>query len=223
MIFRYIFLILFIFEANYSQAQESMMSDVSYPFLEKLIAAAKANYPKVKAYEIKTKIADMAIQKAKLDWFNTVTFTYLYSPTNTTTLVNPTYSSGYQVGFGTSIGNILQRPGIVRAAKESYKIAKLDQDEYNLNIEAIVRQRYFVYVQQMAVLNWKIKDIANFESTLKDIKYRFEKGEQTFDNYNRSLEAYSGAIQGKIQAEGAVLIAKSNLEEIIGVKLEEVK
>ncbi len=223
MIFRYIFLILFLFSVNYSQAQQSMMSEVSYPYLEKLIAAAKANYPKVKAFQSKVTIAEYAVKKAKLDWFNIATFTYLYSPNNTPTLVNPTFTSGYQIGLSTSIGNILQKPGVIKAAKESLNIAEMDQQEYDLNLEAIVKQRYFFYIQQLAILNWKTKDIANVEMTVKDLKYKFEKGEQTFDNYNRAEETYSTAIQAKIQAEGAFLIAKAGLEEIIGSKLEDIK
>ena len=45
----------------------------------------------------------------------------------------------------------------------------------------------------------------------------------TFDNYNKAKEFYSTAIQVKIQAESAFLIAKSSLEEIVGIKLEEIK
>jgi len=208
---------------SHSQAQESMMSEVSYPFLEKLIAAAKANYPRMKVYDHRIKIADMAINKAKTDWFNIATFTYLYSPTNTATLINPTYTSGYQIGLSTSIGNILQKPGLVRVAKHEYQIAKLTQDEYNLTIEAMVKQRYFAYVQAMTILNWRIKDISSAEFTVSDIKHRFEKGEQTFDSYNKAQEFYSNMVQAKIQAEGALLIAKASLEELIGVKLEEIK
>ena len=222
MLYKYIFLTLFFF-ANVSQAQESMMSEVSYPFLEKLIATAKANYPRVKSFEGKVNVAQYAVTKAKLDWFNVLTFTYLYSPTNTPTLLNPTYTSGYQIGFATSIGNILQKPSAVKSSKAALKIAKDDQEEYNMNLEAIVKQRYFFYVQQQSILNWRTKDIANAEITVKDIKYRFEKGEQSFDNYNRAQEFYSNAIQAKIQAEGEFLIAKSSLEEIIGSKLEDIK
>lgn len=223
MIARYILVILLLLGAYHSRAQESMMSEISYPFLEKLIVTAKANYPRVKVYENQVKIANMGINKAKTDWFNIVSFTYLYSPTNTTTLVNPTYQSGYQVGISTSIGSILQKPGMVRVAKEQYKIAQLTQEEYNLGIEATVKQRYFAYVQAMSVLKWKTQDVSSADLTVKDIKYRFEKGEQSFDNYNRAQEFYSNAIQAKIQAEGAMLIAKSSLEEIVGVKLEEIK
>jgi outer membrane protein TolC len=221
--FKYIILFVFLFTVNYSNAQESMLQDVSYPFLEKLIAAAKQNYPKFKAYEKKVREAQINIQKANLAWFNALNLTYLYSPTNSVTLVNPTYSGGFQFGIFFNIGTLFTNGPNVKVAKEDLKIAKLDQDEYNLNIEATVKQRYFIYVQQLTLLNWRTKDIENTESSMKDVKYKFEKGEETFENYNKARAFYSNVIQSKIQAEGAYLVAKSNLEEIIGVPLESIK
>jgi len=220
---RLAFLIVVLFYVNFSQAQESMMSDISYPFLEKLIATAKRNYPRVQALELQKKIAWMAINKAKTGWFDIANFTYLYSPSGTVTLTNPTFTSGYQVGLTTSIGNILQKPGMVRVAKQQYKIAELTEQEYLLTLESLVKQRYFTYVQAMAVLNWRNKDIISAETGFKDIKYRFEKGEVQYENYNRAQEFYSTSIQTRIQAEGTMLVAKSNLEEIVGEKLEDVK
>ncbi len=216
-------------------AQESMMPEISYPYIEKLVAAAKANYPKMKAYEHKLKIAEMNIKRTKIDWLGIFNFTYLYSPTSTLALYNSTSGggstnpitpgllNGYQVGVSTSLGSILQRPGQIKAAKEEYILVQLDQEEYNLSITAMVQQRYYQYLQQLILLNWKAKDLGNAESSLKDIKYKFEKGEATFENYNKVLGLYSTGIQGKIQAEAALLTAKSNLEEIIGVKLESIK
>jgi len=209
--------------ANYCVAQESMMPDISYPFLEKLIATARTNYPKIKAQEKKLHEARLNIHKAELAWFNALNLTYLYSPTNSVTLVNPTYTGGFQFGVFFNIGTLLTNEPNVKIAKEDLKIAEYDRDEALLMLETNVKQRYFTYIQQMALLNWKIKDMQNSESTVKDLKYKFEKGEETFENYNKSLAFYSVLVQAKIQAEGAVLVAKSNLEEIIGTNLESVK
>lgn len=38
--------IVMVLQTSFSRAQESMMTDISYVFLEKLIATAKENYPK---------------------------------------------------------------------------------------------------------------------------------------------------------------------------------
>ncbi len=200
-----------------------MMPDVSYPYLEKLIAAARQNYPKVKIYQKKVKEAKLNIQKAQLAWFNALNLTYLYSPTNSVTLVNPTYTGGFQFGVFFNVGTLLTNGPNVKAAREELKMAQLDESEYALGIENIVKNRYFTYVQQLSLLNWKIKDMQNSESTVKDLKYKFGKGEETFENYNKALAFYSNLVQSKIQAEAALLIAKSNLEEIVGEKLESIK
>ncbi len=221
------FLIFFIISVNSIHAQdtqESMMSSIDNTYLEKLIAAAKMNYPKMKTNQAIVNIAKMNVQKAKLDWLNIVNFNYLYSPNNTTTLlVNTSLLNGYQIGVGTSIGSILQKPVNVKTAKKEYDIAQLNLDEYNLAIEAIVKQRYYAYIQQQVVLHWKMKNLEGADNTMKEIKYKFEKGLEIFDNYNKALASYSASVQAKIESEGAYLVAKSSLEEIIGVKLESIQ
>ncbi len=222
MILKNIFFVLFFLFVHSCLAQESMMSDISPEFMEKLVVAAKSNYPKAKTFDHSIKIAKMNIQKAQLDWLNIVSFIYLYSPTNTADpgVARNSILSGFQAGFSLSIGTILQKPGIVKASREELEIVRLGKDEYFLNIESTVQQRYYLYIQQQYLLNWKAKDLQNAENTLKDIKYKFEKGEESFENYNKAQSTYSSAVQAKIQAESAFLIAKCNLEEIIGEKLE---
>lgn len=223
LILRCLILAFFLLAVGNIGAQESMMPDISYPYLEKLIAAAKINYPKVKTYISKEKQAELRIQQAKLAWFNALNLSYLYSPTNTVTLVNPTSAGGFQFGLFFNLGTVLTNGPSVKVAREQLKTARYDRTEYDLNLEATVKSRYFTYVQMLSLLNWKIKDMQNSESTVKDIKYKFEKGEETFENYNKALAFYSTLVQSKIQAEGALLIAKANLEEIVGEKLESIK
>ena len=57
--------VIIILQASYSHAQESMMSDVSYIFLEKLISTAKDNYPRMISFESKLKDAKTK-EKVKL-------------------------------------------------------------------------------------------------------------------------------------------------------------
>jgi len=217
----YALLVLFLLAVNSSTAQESMMPDVSFPFLEKLLTAAKTNYPKMKTFDHKLDIANLKINFAKLDWFNI--FTFAYFPESNAAALSPTQANAYQLGFSTSIGTILQKPTNVKLAKQDYYIAELDQEEYNLTIEATVKERYYSYIKQLSLLNWRTKDLESAETVVKEIKYKFEKGEETFDDYNKALSLYSNSVQGKIESEGALLTAKSNLEEIIGAKLESIK
>lgn len=200
------------------------MQDISPQYLERLIAAAKSNYPKAKTFDHSINIAQLNVKKANLDWLNILSFIYLYNPTGSVSqgVANTSFLSGFQAGFTLSIGSILQKPGEIKVTKEELAIAKLGKDEYFLNIENMVQQRYYTYIQERYLLNWKAKDLQNSENTFKDIKYKFEKGEASFEDYNKAQTTYSAAIQSKIQAEGAFLIAKSNLEEIIGAKLDSI-
>jgi outer membrane protein TolC len=228
--FIYNFCVLLLLSVNCSlaqdQPQESMIANVDNAFLEKLIAAAKMNYPKMKVNQERLDMAKLSMRKAKLDWLNTFTFTYLYSPAGTASLLNANTSyvlNGYQLGFGISAGAIAERPIQVKTAKEEYKIAQLNLDEYNLNLETIVKQRYYTYIQQQTVLGWRMKTVDGAELTLKEVKAKFEKGQETFDTYNRAQTAYYAIVQAKIENESAYLVAKSNLEEILGAKLESIK
>jgi len=200
-----------------------MMPDVSYTYLEKLVEVAKKNYPRVKVYDHKVTQAKVSVTKAQLSWFDIFSFNYLYSPNNASTLVNPALFNGYQYGINVNLGNIAVKAPSVRIAKEDLKIARDNQMEYDLNIEAIVKQRYFAYVSQVAILSLRTKNASDIQSSTQQLKYKFEKGEETLDNYNKGLTFYANAIESKIAAESGVLIAKSALEEILGEKLEDVE
>ncbi len=175
--------------------------------------------------ENRVKAAELNVQKAKLDWLNIASINYLYSP-QSSAVVNGTgavFLNGYSVGVGTSIGGFFQKPVAIRAAREDYELAKLNEEEYNLSITGVVKQRYYTYIQQLAALNWKSKNLESADRIAREAKYKFEKGEETFDAYNNVYASYSSSVVTKLQAETDYLIAKSNLEEIIGVKLEEIK
>jgi len=209
-----------------AQAQESMMQDISYPYLEKLIATARANYPKVKLYETRIDIAHAGVNRAKMSYFDILSFSYLYNPNNSG-LVNPNintnYLYGYQFGAFVNIGGILQKPAQVRQARGEEKAAEHEKEAYDLNLAAEVQQRYFTYIQELAVLRLRSQALLDAENMLRNIRYKFEKGEETLDNYNKTLVSYANYQGEKIQAEGAVLIARSRLEELLGTKLETIQ
>src|SRR5438105_15669399 len=117
MLDKYFLFIIALFLNSLSYAQESMIPNVDNIYLEKLIAAAKLNYPRVKALRDRVDIAGLGVTKAKLDWFNVATASYVYSPNNTQIASAPSLN-GYQVGISTSIGNILQRPNGVKTARK---------------------------------------------------------------------------------------------------------
>lgn len=215
-------LILFLAVHNAYAQQESMIPDVSEAYLDKLVATAKANYPKVKAYAAREKSAMINVNRARMAWFDIFTFSYLYSPNNSTTIINPTLLNGYQLGLYLNVGSILAKKPSINIAKQEYNIAALERDEYDLNIKALVQQRYYKYIQEKAILRLRSQATLDAENGVKDQKYRYEKGETTMNEYNQALINYSTNAQSKVESEGAVLTAKSSLEELLGTRLEDI-
>ena len=218
-----VFLIPLFLVIHTTQAQESMSKDISYAYLDKLIATCKANYPKIKTYEARIRFAENGVKKAKLSYFDILSFSYLYSPNNNNRAVSPSLLSGYQFGFFANVGAILKVPNQVKQAKNEFEAAEFDKQAFDLNMEAEVKQRYFTYIQKMAVLRVRSSSILDINDAVTNAKHRFEKGEETLENYNQALIVQSDYNQSIINAEGELLVAKSSLEELVGQKLEDIK
>ena len=206
------------------QAQESMMSEISYVLLEKLIATAKENYPRMNSFKSRQAIAKSNITSQKSAWLDGLSFSYIYQPNNTlTNIANPSFFNGYQVAISFSVNSLFQKSGAVREAKETLKLVQYEEDEYNLTIEAEVKRRYFSYVQTLSALRLQTKIAGDMLNISKDFKTRYEKSEILFSDYTQSQTAYSGALQAKIVAEANFLNSKASLEELLTKKIEEVQ
>jgi len=224
---RYATLLALMLFVNRAGAQESIMQDLSYTYLDKLIAVAKENYPKVKMLQARVDYAKADVNKTKVSYLDVFTFSYLYSPSNTVTLLNqtsnPNLLNGYQLGVFMNIGSLVEKPSMVKEAKRELDVVQYEKETDELNLVAEVKKRYYAYLQQMAILRLRAQTMLDAESMMKDMKNKYEKGEETFEEYNKVLIAYSEHNQEKIITESEVLTAKSNLEELLGEKLEDIK
>lgn len=220
---RYYLVVLLLIGFSYTgTAQESMIPEVSPVYLQRLIDTAKKYFPRIQTFDHRAIIANENIKKAKLSWLDFFTFSYLYSPNNSTTLVNPSVLNGYQVGVFFNVSSLFIRPHSIKQAKEELAITKLEKAEYTLNLEAEVKARYYRYMQTQIVLRIRKQAAVDAENILKQIQHKFEKSEDSFENFNKFSIAYADRVQAAIEAEGSSLIAKSSLEEMLGKKLEEI-
>lgn len=225
--FKQIWLSLFLacvllFSANKSHSQESMIPELSYPFLEKLIFTAKQNYPLMAANLRKVNFANYNLKKAKLSWFDFFTLSAFYSPSTSVTLTNATLT-GVQIGLFINFSNIIQKPTLIKQSREELAIAQLTADQYAITLETDVKNRYFRYMQALSVLRVQNQNAIDIEALFKQIKFKYERGEETLENYTKLMIQNADQKQKIIDAESTVLIAKTTLEELVGKKLEEIK
>lgn len=208
--------------AKESKAQESMIPELSYPFLEKLIFSAKQNYPLMAANLRRINFANYNVKKAKLSWFDFFTLSAFYSPSTSVTLTNATLT-GIQIGIFINFSNIIQKPTLIKQSREELAIAQLTADQYAITLETDVKNRYFRYMQTLTVLRVQNQNAIDIDALFKQIKFKFERGEETLENFTKLMIQNADQKQKIIDAESAILIAKTNLEELVGKKLEEIK
>ncbi len=204
-------------------AQESLFKDLSYPYMEKLIAAAKKNYPEAKIKQKQVEIARSTFHQASFGWLEAFSASYIYSPQSSVNIIQPTIFKGYQLVASVSLGSLFERPYTIHNAREAVKVAEFTQQEYYLTLEAQIKRFYFAYLAAQADLRNKVTAVTNAETATKNLKYTFEKGETSFDIYNQALNNLYNQNSFRIQAELNVFTAKTNLEELIGDKLESIK
>lgn len=199
------------------------MDGFSYLYLEKLVATAKENYPRIKALTSRINIAKNSLTEQKISWIDPVAFSYIFRSNTAVDIVTAELLRGYQFGVSISPGAYLKKPSTIKSAKENVKVAESELDEYQLQLEAEVKSRYIAYIQSMNSMRLAAKSAVDVESNYKDIKAKYERNEVTFQDYNAASMAYIQAMQSKIQAESTMLTAKIALEELLVKKLEEVK
>lgn len=210
------------FTASAQVTTKTMMPEISYPFLDTLVTLAKQNYPRAHTFEHRVAAQQQNLKKMKLGWFDVFTFSFLYSPNNSTTLINPSILNGYQVGIFFNVGGLLKNKSMIGQAKEDLRVSEFERDEYYINLAALVKERYFTYIQQVAILKVRQEAESDAESNMEMFKHKYEKGEVTLDDYNKSLVNLADRVQSKIESEGSVLVAKTSLEELVGKKLEDI-
>lgn len=206
-------------------AQETIIPEVKYADLEKYIELAKQNYPRRK--EIRENVVKVKndIPIAALSYLDIFSASYFYRPEKRSVLdpLNPYSVNGFQFGINVNLGSFLQKPFTSRKAKSDYKIAQYQADEYELALVVEVKKRYYTYIQQISKLKIYSQSVQDNKNVADNQLYKFEKGEITLDNYNQSRINLTNANTSKIQAEVDYLNSIDALEEMIGVKLSDVK
>lgn len=218
-----LFVALFMVLEIKAKAQQTIIPDISYLFLEKLIATAKQNYPKVKQLEISKEIAEMNIKREKLNWLDPLGLSYISNPNKTLNFINPQLYSGYQFGITINIGNFAQKPLNVMKSKADSRFTQELAKEYGLALETEVKTRYFTYIAQLNNVKLFTKTLQDSEGLLNDLRVRYQRGEVTFDVFSQGLISFSNISKSKIDSEAAFLIAKATIEELTITKIEDIK
>ena len=126
-----------------------------------------------------------------------------------------------------TISNLLKCCESVRSAflksKEKHKIAEAELNMQKLVVRGEVLRRYYNYLLAKELMENQSKLTENSYSSFSIAEQRFKNGEITLQEYNTNLEKYNQEAINQARSDNEFNIAKINLEELLGVGLENIK
>jgi len=211
------------------QADSQIVSAMGLsPYEEKLVQLAWQNYPASEIYTSKVRIAEKKISLERFDWTNDVKASFNFNQRNIESGLGATDETGnnyypwYNFGLSLSIGSFVHTPIKTSIAKEELDIANAFLNQQKLSIRAEVLKRYKDYQLKVELLKIRTQAQDDAYATHQLITRDFEKGAATLEEFIKSAAAYNTSVEAKLIADKDVLESKISLEEMIGVKLEEV-
>ncbi|HWK56115.1 MAG TPA: TolC family protein [Parapedobacter sp.] len=211
--------------ASKAISQESIMADIKLEKLDRLIELAIENYPQRKIMDSRESLAKSTLNGARVSYFDALNASYFYRPESKTAIdpANPYVVNGWQLGVTLNPGTLLQKPFQVKQAKKAYEIAKLETQEYRLQLTNEVKSRYYDYVLSLSELKSQTQAAQDAEALFEDARLKYERNEIERSEYSSAREAYYLTNSEFRLAEIAFLKTKDLLEQLIGVKVADIE
>ena len=198
-------------------------------FAERLVQLAWQNYSENRNFELNILAADKAIGLAKAGWLDLLSFQLNVNSRTITSFgqfsvadEGSQFFPWYNIGVNLSPSRFVTTPAEVRLAEFEYEQSINNLHTQQLGLRAEVLTRYEIYRHNLEQLKVISENYETANSTFILIRERFNKGESTLEEFNSASLARIGALTGKMGGELELRIAKISLEELLGVKLEDV-
>lgn len=234
---KYFFIIILFFSfSGLSEAQNSQPKNLldtnkiitqnpdTTDYLEKLIYIAWQNYPDNLAQKYLIDIAEEDLFQRKWSWLDNLNLTYQYNPQPGTTNQNDNSSlPRFGIGISVNIGSIFTTPSKISQGKFYVERAKLGVIQQKLYIRSEVSKRYAYYLGNINLMKIRTQAVNDSQASLTLVKYKYESGQVDLEEYDRALRTYTDNLERQAVSEMDVQFNKANLEQLVGIKLEDIK
>ncbi len=198
-------------------------------FSEKLVQLAWANNPDNQILLHQVKVSEYGEKLAKRNFLNQVSATGNLNEFNVNPQVDavtgtplPNFFPKYNFAATLNLGNIFSDPIKVKRAKEETAIALQNVNSRKITMRAEVLRRYQNYLTSKELLKVQTDAFEDASASFSLAEQKFKNGETKIVDFNSALENFNGRKSQKLIAERDFNISKIDIEELIGVRLEDV-
>ena len=202
-------------------------TDVTFP--ERLVQLAWQNYAVNRAFDLDVESAEAAIRLTKLGWWELVTLQLNINSRTISSIGQFEAPEGdnqffpwYNVGVSLSPSKFFTIPAKIKIAEFDYEKSSQALNAQKLRLRAETLTRYEIYKHNLETVKMVSENFEIANSTFILIREKFNKGEATLTDFNAANSARIGSLTGKLGAEMQFNLAKISLEELVGMKLEDV-
>jgi outer membrane protein TolC len=201
-------------------------------FAEKLVQLAWKNHPANEVLRREVNVANFDVKKNSVAWLDII---HIQGNVNEFVL-NPNSDFTTQQGFersafypkynirgDISLGMFFTIPYNTKQSRERLVIAQSNVNVRKLEVRNLVMKSYNEYQLREKVYKITSQLVLDNETSHKLVEQKFKSGEATFEVYSTSLSNFSQMTINQLQAERDYKNAKLDLEQLIGMKLEDVR
>ncbi len=196
-------------------------------FEEKLVQLAWRNHPSNEALRREVNIAGYNVKQNNASWLENIRITGNMNEFTINKASDPfgraAFYPKYNFGASVSLGTFFTIPYNIKKSKEMLIVAQANVNTQKLTVRNEVLKLYNEYLMRERIYKLQSQALLDNETSHKLEEQRFRRGEITFDIYSQSLAAYNAAMVLQLESERDFKNAKLDLEEWIGMRLEDVR
>ena len=126
----------------------------------------------------------------------------------------------YNIGVSVPFGIFVNQPKQTKAAYYSYQaqVENLKQAKQNMRLQVITL--YYNYVRTLRLYELQEASLQDAEFATKKTEEKFGRGEVNLDDYTSATRRYNSEQAAKISMERDLMVARAELEMLLGMPLE---
>lgn len=202
-------------------------SSQSSDFEERLVQLAWRNHPGNEALRREVNIAAYDVKQSNVQWLEHIVVTGNLNEFTINKATDPfgraAFFPKYNISASVSLGTFFKTPYMIKKNREALVISQANLNAQKLTIRNQVLKLYNEFLMRERVYKLQSQALLDNETSHKLAEQRFRRGEITFETYSLSLTAYNDIMIAQLQAERDYKNAKLDLEQWVGMRLEDVR
>ena len=196
-------------------------------FEERLVQLAWRNHPSNEAIRREVNVASYDVKLSNASWLENIRITGNMNEFTINKAADPfgraAFFPKYNIGASISLGTFLTTPYTIKKSKEILVISQANVNNQKLTVRNTVLKLYNEFQMRERIYKLHSQALLDNETSHKLAEQRFRRGEITFETYSLSLSSYNDVMVAQLQSERDYKNAKLDLEQWIGMRLEDVR